>query len=357
MVRFTFLLGNKVALDNLKHRQDFYNETIIIRNVNSYYLELVNQAIDTYYEQIVSQTQSTESNNKNNENELEGNDYKNNTDNELENQIEEETLNFRKLSGIDDSYFKINREERNLCAILFHTLLIENNFNLFLNKINCDFPIVENEKSIYLEYAFIRDIWEKIRTNNGIYEGNKIKRKIILDFLNLSNRSDLEKMSISNFNNLFVQSEKRKPSSTEIESPGNWSVAKFDENLSNNTEFLNVCKFKWSFNAKPDIVINTSNNQAICIEGKFKSGESNYPTNKNEKEIFKRRELSFVGQLSMQPNIMKLLGIESKFVLLANSKIVTKTHVSYTWKEIFHSLNISSCPAFIKEWINRDDIN
>lgn len=164
-------------------------------------------------------------------------------------------------------------------------------------------------------------------------------------------------MSIPNFNNFFVQSKTRKPSSVEIESPGNWSIAKFDKNVSDNTEFLNICKFKWSFNAKPDIVVNTSNNQAICIEGKFKSGVGIYPTNKIEKEIFRRRNMPFVGQLEIQPEIMKILDIESKFVLLANSKIYSKSHDSYTWKEIFHALDISRCPTFIKKWINRDDIN
>lgn len=67
--------------------------------------------------------------------------------------------------------------------------------------------------------------------------------------------------------------------------------------------------------------------------------------------------MPFVGQLEIQPEIMKILDIESKFVLLANSKIYSKSHDSYTWKEIFHALDISRCPTFIKKWINRDDIN
>ncbi len=78
-------------------------------------------------------------------------------------------------------------------------------------------------------------------------------------------------MSIPNFNNFFVQSKTRKPSSVEIESPGNWSIAKFDENVSDNTEFLNICKFKWSFNAKPDIVVNTSKTKQFALRENLKA--------------------------------------------------------------------------------------
>ena len=255
------------------------------------------------------------------------------------------------------SYFKINREERNLCAILFHTLLIDNNLNLFLKKIGCNFQINDSEKSIYLEYAFIRDIWENIRTKYGIFEGNIIKKKIILDILNLSNTAELEEMSISDFNNFFVQSNNRTPSSNEIESPGNWNIEQFAGKIENKDEFLKICKFKWSFNAKPDLVINTSNNQAICIEGKYKSGEGIYPTKKIEKEIFQSKNLEYVGQLSIQQEIMTLLNIEAKYILLANGNIYSKTHDTYTWKEIFDVLDTSRCPTFIREWLKRDDIN
>jgi hypothetical protein len=355
-IDFLLVVRKVISESNLKQRRDFYEESIIIRNVNSYYLELVNQAIDKFYNQELIKTINQNSNNEVIEQEPTKEIPQGHCTIEF-NTKGEQKLNIRKSSGIDVSYFKINREERNLCAILFHTLLISDNLKLFLNKIDCYFPIIDSEKSIYLEYAFIRDIWENIRIEYGITEGNNIKKKIILDALNLSNTSDLKKMSISNFNEFFVQSMTRKPSSDEIESPGNWSVVKFDGNVQDNAEFLNICKFKWSFNAKPDIVINTSNNQAICIEGKFKSGEGIYPTNSTEKEIFHRRNLAFVGQLAIQPVIMNLLNIEAKYILLTNNKIYSNTHVSYTWKEIFNELDISQCPAFIKEWINRDDIN
>jgi hypothetical protein len=53
-IDFLKVVRKIVENSNFKHKPDFYNETIIIGNVNSYYLELVNQAIDKYYEQVVA---------------------------------------------------------------------------------------------------------------------------------------------------------------------------------------------------------------------------------------------------------------------------------------------------------------
>ena len=55
-----------------------------------------------------------------------------------------------------------------------------------------------------------------------------------------------------------------------------------NKNIKNNDEFEAVCKFKWAFNIKPDIVIHTSLESAVCIEAKLESDESTYPKNKKE---------------------------------------------------------------------------
>lgn len=356
---FEFFLVVKDIVKNsiLKNHQDFYKETIIINNSNSGYFDLLNQSIDKYYKQVVELGEIKNTHIVQVKKDLPEEKLVLNRIDTFYDGFEKKRLNIRNASGVNVSYYQINREERNLCAILFHALLLGDNLTKFLKKINCNFSIIESEKAIYLEYAFIRDIWENIRKEHGVSEGNKIKKKIILDILKPANKSKLEDMSIFEFNNLFVQSISRMPSSIEIESPGNWNINKYDKNFSNNEEFMNICKFKWSFNAKPDIVIHTSNNEAICIEGKFKSGEGIYPANKDEKEIFKRRNLVFVGQLSIQPIIMHLLDIEAKYILLANSSIYSNTHDSYTWKEIFDELDTANCPNFITEWLRRSDIN
>lgn len=259
-------------------------------------------------------------------------------------------MNLRTLLDYKDGYYKINREERNLAAIFYHTLLLGNNLNLFLDKIGCKFPIVENEMGIYFEYAYIRDLWYNIK------QSNDFKRKLILDLLQPNNRQDLEKISILEFNTYFGAVSK--PSENEIQSPSNWSIVYYDKNIKDNEEFLKVCKFKWCFNAKPDIVIHTSHDRAVCIEAKFESEEGKYPAKPVEKEIFNKRDLSTIGQLSIQKKIMEeLLGIQSEYIFLVQRKSINETHKAWTWKEAFENLDTNNCPYFIKQWLLRPDIN
>ncbi len=243
-------------------------------------------------------------------------------------------------------YFQINREERNLAAIFYHTLLLDSNLKHFVKLIGCTQKIVDDEMGIYFEYAFIRDLWSNI----NIKSGNDFKRKLILDFLNPANRQQLEEMSILEFNEYFGAV--RTLSANIIASPSNWSIKYYDENISDNNIFLEVCKFKWCFNAKPDIVINTSNDTAICIEAKFESGEGQYPSNEYERGVFRRRGLPLVGQLSIQKKLMEdILGIETDYIFLVQKKSSSDTHKTWLWKEAFDCLETSSCPHFIKEWL------
>lgn len=259
-------------------------------------------------------------------------------------------MNIRHELGFNEGYFKINREERNLAAIFYHTLLQGDNLRKFLDHIKCNFPIIENEVGIYFEYAFIRDLWSSIKY------GNEFKRKLILDLLQPKNRSELEKLSVLDFNNFFGA--KRTLSSEYIASPANWSLRYFHKNIPDKDELLKVCKFKWCFNAKPDIVIHTTHETVICIEAKFESGEGKYPSNDFEKEIFKERGIELVGQLSIQKKLMEeILGIKTDYIFLVRKKSITETHKTWTWQEIFKNLDTTSCPLFIKEWLKRPDLN
>jgi hypothetical protein len=87
-------------------------------------------------------------------------------------------------------------------------------------------------------------------------DGNELKRNIILEVLELSNSNELRNLDIQDFNKIFVSREN--PSENEIESPSNWNIKQISENYKDNEDFINICKFKWSFNAKPDMVIHTS---------------------------------------------------------------------------------------------------
>ena len=253
-------------------------------------------------------------------------------------------MNIRQYLDWADSYTAINREERNLAAVLYHVLLLEDNLTRFLALIECPFDVIEPEMAIFVEYAYPRDLWSQIKDNDT-------KRGLILELLKPSNMNALRKMSVVDFNSYFGAVPRA--SVKYVQSPGLWSVARFDKTIRDDDEFLKTCIFKWAFNAKPDIVIHTSRDEAICIEAKFKSSEGHYPQSGSEKKIFRSRDLKYVKQTSLQKYLMQdLLGIETQFVFLVERP--AKTAAAYElllWKDVFGSLDLSGLPRFIHEII------
>lgn len=255
--------------------------------------------------------------------------------------------NIRQYLNWNSSYSAINREERNLAAILYHVLLLKDNLSHFLALIQCPFEVAESEMGIYLEYAYLRDLWFQI-------EDNETKRGLILELLKPVNVLELRQMDVSGFNRYFGAVPK--PSSKHIQSPGLWSVPRYNGTIADDDEFLKVCMFKWAFNAKPDIVIHTSRDEAVCIEAKLESSESQYPQAARDKRIFRSRSLKYVKQTRLQKYLMEdLLGIETRFVLLVQ-KVgegqTPGTHEPLLWADVFADLDVKDVPEFMQEMIN-----
>ena len=253
-------------------------------------------------------------------------------------------MNIRQYLKWDGTYAAINREERNLAAILYHALLLEDNLSRFLSLIDCPFEVLEAEMGIFVEYAYLRDLWFQI-------EDNRTKRGLILELLKPTNMDEVQAMSVSEFNRYFGAVPK--PSSKYIQSPGRWSVPRFDATIEDDNEFLRVCMFKWAFNAKPDIVIHTSRDEAVCVEAKLESVESHYPRAARDKEIFRSRGLEYVRQTGLQKYLMEdLLGIRTQFVFLVQKKSqASETHQVLLWEDVFKSLDVSAGPRFMQQMI------
>lgn len=273
--------------------------------------------------------------------------------------------NIRNFLDGNKIYAEINREERNLAAILYHVLLLKDNLQRFLTLIDCSFEVNNAEMGIYFEYAYVRDLWFNIGDNNDK------KQSLICKYLDLKNTVEISKKSVPQFNTYFGAVPT--PSKKYIQSPGQWSLQKYNANIKDDYDFLKVCMFKWAFKAKPDIVIHTSKDQAICIEAKLESPESFYPQDSEEKNIFDNRvkrvsqtalridspckhvSKTRVSQTALQIYLMeKMLGIETNFVLIHNSGIkdVCKKYKSLSWDYIFKELNIEQIPDFMKTTID-----
>ena len=122
----------------------------------------------------------------------------------------------------------------------------------------CKFPVVADQVSIYFEYAYLRDLWyERVKDN-------QVARDLILELLDPPNRDELSGMSVLDFNTYFGAVPRA--SSEYIQSPGNWRIQRYRETITDDSFFWKTCRFKWGFNAKPDIVIHTSNDTAVCVE-------------------------------------------------------------------------------------------
>jgi len=253
--------------------------------------------------------------------------------------------NMRNYLNWTGSYSTINREERNLAVVFYHVLLQRDNLRRFLDVIRSPFGVVESEVGIYFEYAYIRDLWFQI-------EDNDTKKGLICELLRPKNVHDIQAMNTLEFNSYFGAVPK--PSSKYIQSPGKWSLSRYDKTIDDDDEFLKVCRFKWAFNAKPDIVIHTSREQAVCIEAKVESSEGYYPQNSRERKIFQSRGLECVRQTYLQKYLMEdLLGVETQLIFLVQ-KVgqASETHQTLLWKDVFESLDVSGIPRFMQEMIN-----
>ncbi|MGH7294359.1 MAG: hypothetical protein ACRELB_05480 [Polyangiaceae bacterium] len=256
--------------------------------------------------------------------------------------------NARALLGWNAGYHTVCREERNVVAMLYHLLMDGENLARFLDLAGCKLPVVPEEVGVYFEYAFLRDLW-----NDRVRDNAQLGRKVILDLLQPSNPQDLERMSVEDFNGFFGAVPR--PSRDFIQSPGNWSIERFAPNVPDRDQFLRICRFKWAFNAKPDLVVHVSHDGALCVEAKFASGEGHYPSKGSEKAEFARRGLPLQAQTDLQTYILRdLLGLQAEFVFLVEDASATSaSHRTLVWREVFAALDTSSCQAFMREWITR----
>jgi hypothetical protein len=255
-----------------------------------------------------------------------------------------EKMNFRQVARLNPNYWEINREERNYAAIFFAALCKPGNAKRFLSYLGLKDEIGP-DFGIYFEYAFLRDLWNKI-------EDNGTKKELIRNHLKLVAINDILDKPTVEINRVFGVT--GDPSHEYVQFPGKWAISKYANHFPDNDEFLRVCRFKWSFNIKPDIVIHLNKDRAICIEAKFESSEGAYPTSAPDMSVFRARKLQQVKQMELQEYMMEeLLGIQTDYVFLVFNKEQRSTHKVVSWAEVFSCLGLSDLPHFASEMARR----
>lgn len=259
------------------------------------------------------------------------------------------TTNARLLTNkFAKPYMSINREERNLAALLYAALLVNDNMSKLLELVGYDLPVKQEQTVAYYEYAFLRDLW-----NRGGLD-NAGKRKLITELLATEDVQALNEVSTGEWNEHFgcggaALSQKS------IQSPGSWALTRYDMNIPDNEEFLQTTRFKWCWNTKPDIVVQTTLDHALVIEAKLESGEGRYPGSKADRVVFAQRGLTSVGQFELQQHMVNiLLGIETRQLFIVKTKAATASgHPTFLWQDIFNSLNLDGLHPFVKTWVSQ----
>ena len=262
----------------------------------------------------------------------------------------------------ESSFYQFVREERFFCSILAHLLMQEGpNLQSFLDLVSektGDRPLVKaadvQHAEIYLEFSFLRDYWDSLGRDNGA------KRRFIFD--SLSKIKSLRHYGqhdfpeeIHKFNGYFM-GDRGSRIQKDIVFPGQWTVeALFQKFRHVPDQFRDFCRFKWSFNIKPDIVLLIPGAKPICIEAKLESSEGRYPTRRRECERFDElfgEEQGRVGQIELQRFMFAaLLDSPCESLFLGRNP---GSGPSLTWHEAFEALDLSSSIGFVRALVEEN---
>jgi hypothetical protein len=266
---------------------------------------------------------------------------------------------FRLSPASSPAFYQIVREERLFCAVLAHLLMQgTRNISAFFELVNRSLPAESRllpsdlaEAQVYVEFTFLRDSWDSLGRDNIA------KRMAIFDLLGRVDglkhlRSEDFPDSIPEFNEAFVGPSGRRITN-DIVYPGRWTVGALADRFGNQPDKLrDLCRFKWSFNIKPDIVILAPEVKAICVEAKLTSGEGFYPTSYRDCQVFDSifgRGQGRVRQVELQQFMFEtLLRTPCQIVTLGLTTGLEDGSVALTWRDVFGSLDLSRSLPYVR---------
>ncbi len=247
--------------------------------------------------------------------------------------------------GTSPSYADYCREERNFAALLYAELLRPESLQRFLRLIDGIGEVPNlHEAEVFFEYAHARDLWHSFgkqsdrKNKTALASRNEAYRQAIGQLIGAPPEL-LESMQEAKAFNAFFMGRRdrdkevsigRRVSESEIQMPNQWDQRRFPDwvrsldrgdGISDNAAGIafaqRICRLKWAFNAKADLVIHLPDLRAICVEIKVASGESKYSIGPFEDPKVERYTNS---QTEQQRYVMtELLGYDTQFVFLTPS--------------------------------------
>lgn len=228
-------------------------------------------------------------------------------------------------------FYQFLREERQFCAVLAHLLMQKGgNLRAFIELLNsrpamsAAMPLGRlDEAEIYIEFAYLRDLWDGFGAGPGRSraEANDLKRNFLREAFKRLGISDAVSVHLSlpleEMNRKFAP---RQAIKFDIASPHHWEVAGLHALEISHTDFTLLCKLKWSFNIKPDLVILVPGSSPLCIEAKLESREGFYPRSKLEVAPFADRAVPRIRQFELQEFMFReLLQMPAQHVVVAKN--------------------------------------
>lgn len=300
------------------------------------------------------------------------------------------------LFGANEAYYRFCREERQLCALLAHLLMQRcDNARRFLVLVEERLkglgqpPYLRLDEDltslqVYVEFAFLRDLWFQINaeTPHSLLERNLRKRALIAGlFRRLPTLEPLVAAgfpaSVPELNAMFMGAAGLKVTQ-HIASPARWSVAALYKLVgleagaatdAQRAQFRDLCKLKWSFNIKPDMVLVLPDHPPLCIEAKLESVQGSNPSNAKELDLFDQAfgdGKGRVGQIELQSFMFRvLLGCGSQSLFIGKSEQAVTIEVgngetiavpSLSWRKVFDSLDPEPSIPFVKQFIDENEL-
>ena len=210
-----------------------------------------------------------------------------------------------------------------------------------------------DDAELYLEFSYLRDRWDSLRPNN--------EAKLDMIFSLLATVPELDGFHRADFPeripdfNAFFMGPKGARILEDIAYPGQWSVAQLEKSFPEDPEtFLEFCKFKWSFNIKPDLVVLTPDSPPLCIEAKLESPEGWYPSGLTEAAIFDHvfgRGKGRVGQIELQQfmftNLLQAPCVQ--IVVGRTPPMGDPPYLFISWKEVFSALDFATSHPYVEK--------
>ncbi len=166
----------------------------------------------------------------------------------------------------DNPYYTINREERHF-GFLFGSAIIHNQefakdvFRKYNELIGSS--LAYNEFEIFFEVAALRDFWYDLGDSSKYGSETHSKRRKVITLILQNKGYDID---LIDQEQVFWTN--GKIGTGKLWCPSEWSIAELRRFEKTENDLASV---RWSFNAKPDVLI-VSNNCAVFIEIKVESG-------------------------------------------------------------------------------------